>query len=218
MEHEFWHARWERQQIGFHQQAINPYLLRFWPTLKTPAASRLFVPLCGKSRDMLWLRQQGHEAVGVELSEIAVEAFFSENGLVPEIDRVGDFKRYRVEGLVLLCGDFFKLDATTLGAIDAVYDRASLIALPPEMRLAYARHLQSLLKRGVKTLLIAFEYPQHQMPGPPFSVQQEEVATLFGGGWDIELLSDEDILVQEPRFRERGVTQLHEKIYLLERL
>jgi len=215
MQADFWHERWQLGQIGFHQAEINLHLQQFWAHLQAPPAARVFVPLCGKSRDMLWLRAQGHEVLGVEISPLAVQAFFDENGLQPQVMRHGAFEVYRADGLQIYCGDFFALQPEQLTGVGAVYDRASLIALPPDMRPAYAARMHALLNDGTRTLLVAFEYPQHEMDGPPFSVSEAEVRALYGAHCSVRKLHELDILDQEPRFRARGLTRLQEKIYLL---
>lgn len=215
MHPDFWHERWHLGQTGFHQDDINPYLRQYWQRIGADAASRVFVPLCGKSADMLWLRAQGHAVLGVELSPLAVAAFFAEHGLQPAVHTQGAFAVHEADSLRLYCGDFFDLRAEDLAGVTAVYDRASLIALPPPMRPAYAAHLRRLLAPGSQVLLVAFEYPQDEMDGPPFSVSEAEIRSLYGGDCAIELLCAEDILEQEPRFRERGLTRLQEKVYRL---
>jgi len=195
---------------------VNPHVLAFWPRLDLPPGCRVFVPLCGKSRDMIWLAAQGHRVLGVELSPIAVRDFFAEHALSAVRERVGDFERWSAGEIVLLCGDFFHLTADQLSGIGAIYDRAALIALPPEMRVRYASHLQRLLP-ALPTLLVTMEYPQAEMAGPPFSVEEAEVRSLFGARHEIERLLDEDTLAAEPRFRERGLTRLREKVFALRR-
>ena len=215
MQQAFWHERWQQNQIGFHCDSINPHLQQYWSALQVNPGSRVFVPLCGKSKDMLWLLAQGLEIIGVELSPLAVTAFFSENGLTASTTLQGKFNVSEVGGLRLFCGDFFDLSGSDLTDVDAVYDRASLVALPPEMRTAYVARLQQLLKTGTAMLLVAFDYPQHEMPGPPFSVQQPEVQSLFGDWCKVELLNSQNILDQEPHFRDRGVSRMQEQVYLL---
>ena len=215
MQADFWHERWQRVQIGFHQQEINLHLRQYWGRLRIPAAATVFVPLCGKSGDMLWLRAQGHPVIGVELSPLAVRAFFEENDLQPQVARQGVFDVYEVDGVRIYCGDFFELRPEHLADVTAVYDRASLIALPPEMRPAYAAHMHALLNPGTQVLLVAFEYPQHEMNGPPFSVAEAEVHALYDAHCSVRKVRGLDILEQEPRFRARGITRLQEKIYLL---
>jgi len=195
---------------------VNPHVLAFWSRLDPPPGCRVFVPLCGKSRDMIWLAAQGHRVLGVELSPIAVRDFFSEHELSPATERIGDFERWSAGEIVLLCGDFFHLTADQLSEIGAIYDRAALIALPPEMRVRYASHLQRVLP-ALPTLLVTMEYPQAEMAGPPFSVEETEVRSLFGARHQIERLLDEDTLAAEPRFRERGLTRLREKVFALRR-
>lgn len=215
MKKEFWLERWEREEIGFHQDEINSYLRQYWDELNTASDALVFVPLCGKSSDLLWLRKQGHQVLGVELSPIAVQAFFRENNLIPHCATTGKFDRYEADGISILCGDFFDLDRADLAKVNAVYDRASLIALPPEMRERYARHLISILPPSTKTLLITFDYPQHEMQGPPFAVSKSEVEALYSGRASFRLLAQLDVLPQNPRFQLRGVNSLYENIFLL---
>lgn len=214
MEAEFWHERWQNNLIGFHLDQVNPYLVQFWPSLPVVPPARVFVPLCGKSRDLYWLTQQGYEVVGVELSELAVQAFFTENNLTPQLTTVNGFKLYRAEGLSLYCGDFFQLSPMLLGEIAAVYDRASLIALPPAMRQDYAGQLQRLCPRA-PTLLITLEYDQSLMGGPPFAVSEAEVRALYAEFYQIDRLLAQDVLEKNSRFRERGLNQLLEVVYRL---
>jgi thiopurine S-methyltransferase len=215
MKKEFWLERWERAEIGFHQDAVNPYLLRYWGELQAAQGGEVFVPLCGKSLDMLWLRQQGHAVLGVELSPIAVRDFFAENGLALTHARAGQFDQCEAEGIRILCGDFFELTREHLAQVRAVYDRASLVALPPEMRARYARHLAEILPSGTQVLLVTFDYPQQEMAGPPFAVSVAEVQALYGPYAEIRLLAQADVLELNPRFRQRGVTRMQENIFLL---
>jgi len=212
---EFWLERWDRAEIGFHQNEINPYLLRFWNTLSHPAGSEVFVPLCGKSLDMVWLRQQGNFVLGVELSALAVKDFFHEQGMTAERVSEGDFDNYIAEGYCLACGDFFDLSKQDVAKVSAVYDRASLVALPPEMRERYARHLVDILPSGTKILLITFDYPQAEMQGPPFAVSVKEVEALYSRFAEVRLLAQEDVLDQNPRFKQRGMTRMQENVFML---
>lgn len=215
MNRDFWLERWERKETGFHQDEINPYLRQHWPELHLAKGSEVFVPLCGKSRDMLWLRGQGHSVLGVELSPLAVQAFFMENGYTPLHSAEGKFDRCEAENIRILCGDFFDLDRDDLAGVKAVYDRASLIALPPEMRERYARHLVSILPPATQILLVTLDYPQAEMSGPPFAVSVDEVNALYREHAEIRLLAQLDVLEQNPRFRERGLSKLQENIFLL---
>jgi thiopurine S-methyltransferase len=215
---DFWHKRWRTGQIGFHQSAVDRYLEQFWGDLALEDHSPTFVPLCGKSLDLLWLRNRGHRVTGVELSPVALETFCMEHG-IPARRRVrDDFEVYDSVGLSLLCGDFFSLTQERLGGVCAVYDRAALISWTPELRAAYVQHMTSLTSPGAQTLLVTIEYPQAQMTGPPFSVGADDVDRLYGPNHAIRNLSRTDVLASEHRLRSRGVTQLHEACYRLTRL
>lgn len=174
------------------------------------------MPLCGKSLDMGWLREQGACVLGVELSRIAAEAFFEERGDEPALHVFGKFACYEADRIRILCGDFFDLTRDDMAGVSAVYDRASMVALPPEMRERYARHLASILPHAARILLITLDYPQHQMEGPPFSVSASEVETLYRDCAKISLLAQADVLPDNPRFAERGLARLQENIFLLE--
>jgi thiopurine S-methyltransferase len=215
MEKEFWHERWEQNETGFHQVEINSHLLKFWKKLRLPRGSLVFVPMCGKSRDMLWLTGQGYRVLGVELSAIAVRAFFMDNRHTFQLMPGSKFDRYVADDACILCGDYFDLCRDDLTKVRAVYDRASLIAFPPEMRKRYVNHLATILPLATQILLVSFDYPRHEMDGPPFSVSPEEVEALYQEHAKIDLLEQIDVLEQSPRFRERGLSRLQESVFLL---
>ncbi|MFO1372075.1 MAG: thiopurine S-methyltransferase [Candidatus Competibacteraceae bacterium] len=215
MEPSFWHRRWQRAEIGFHQQEINAQLQRFWSRLELQPGQRVFVPLCGKSRDLLWLAGEGYPVTGVEISPIAVPAFFDENELQPRRWQEGAFEIWEADEIRILLGDFFALEPHHLIDVAGVYDRASLFALPPALRERYVRKLEALLPAGMRTLLVTLEYEQAVMAGPPFAVNEAEVRALYEPTHEVELLHTRDALGEESRWRERGLTWLLERVYRL---
>ena len=216
MEPSFWHERWRLGQIGFHQPAVEEQLAKHWSELNV-SDGNVLVPLCGKSLDLLWLRERGCDVTGIELSAVAVESFCWGQGILAR-RTVGDaVDRFDAHRLRIFQGDLFTLDSARLGDFHAVYDRASLIALPAEERVRYVDQLIALTQPGTRTLLLTIEYSQQQTDGPPFSVSREEVQTLYGARHSIRLLKRRDILAKEPRLRARGVTELHENCFLLTR-
>jgi thiopurine S-methyltransferase len=217
MDADFWLQRWDQGQIGFHQDRVMPLLEKHWPSLALPAGSQVFVPLAGKSLDMLWLAAQGHRVLGVELSPLAVQQFFAEHGLQPRVHESRHGVHHVAGGIELICGDAFALDAQVLADCAAVYDRAALIALPAPMRQRYASQVYGVMPVGAQGLLITLEYPQTQKAGPPFSVVPAEVDALLAGQWQVDALERRDILSQEPRFVAAGVTSLDTAVYRLRR-
>ena len=217
MEHDFWQQRWQEGRIGFHQEDVTPLLREYWSTLALPPGSRVFVPLAGKTLDMSWLAAQGHRVLGVELSQIAVEQFFDEHGLTPTRRESRYGVHHLAGGVELICGNAFALDADLLSDCESVFDRAALIALPPELRRRYASELYARLPAGCRGLMITLEYPQQEKEGPPFSVDEEEVRALYTGDWRIELLERRDILAAQPGFVAEGVTRLATVAYRFER-
>ncbi|MCT4497144.1 thiopurine S-methyltransferase [Pseudomonas sivasensis] len=218
MEPKFWQERWARNQLGFHLPEVNPYLERHWPSLALAEGAKVLVPLCGKSLDLMWLATQGHRVLGVELSEQAVEAFFSEQSLTPRITQRGVFTVYQADLIEVWCGDFFALDAEVLADCTAVYDRAALIALPPLMRSQYTEQLNNMLRPGCQGLLITLDYDQTQKAGPPFAVTDEEVKVLLGAHWSLQVIEKQDILGESWKFVQDGVTGLDERVYMVARV
>lgn len=212
MEADFWLARWQRGEIGFHLPRPHPRLLRHWDEVAQGARGPVLVPLCGKSLDMVWLAERGHDLCGVELSAQALEAFIAETGLPLTRDAQG----YQGDGWRLYQGDWFQFSAAE--RFPLFYDRAALIALPPEMRVGYVQHLLDQLTDQARGLLITLEYPQPEMAGPPFSVMAEEVRTLFAGRARVKELERAEILAHEPRFRERGLSGLEEVVWEVSRV
>lgn len=213
MQPEFWHERWSSNRIGFHREAPLPLLVTHWPALELPADARVFVPLCGKSLDMLWLAERGHHVLGVELSELAVRQFFEARGLAPAIHDTAAGRHFTSGPFELIVGDAFALDAETLADCAAVYDRAALIALPADLRRTYAATAWRRLPPGCQGLLVTLEYPQAEKAGPPFSVAADEVAALLDHDWEVDIVERRDILENEPGFVADGVTALSTAVY-----
>ena len=179
MDAEFWHSRWKENKIAFHEGQANALLVKHFHSLPLAKGSRVFLPLCGKTRDIGWLTDQGYRVVGIELSQTAVDELFETMGYDPERLQVGKLTRYSSETIEIFVGDFFDLSAAMLGAVGAIYDRAALVAMPERMRKAYADHLTALTEAAPQ-FLVCYEYDQCQMEGPPFSVTGAEIRELYG--------------------------------------
>ena len=219
MEIDFWLERWSRGETGFHQDHINPYLGYYYGEMGPPVEKRpelrVFVPLCGKSKDLWWLRQSGYDSVGVECSDLAVEQFFEEQQLDYTKLNLNNHVSYKADRLEILLGDFFTLQADDIGHFTDIFDRASLIALPKAMRRDYVNKITELQKPGTRTLLITLTYPESEMDGPPFSVSEQEVNELYRDNFRVEKLAAKNILENEPGFKQRGLTSLTETAYKL---
>jgi thiopurine S-methyltransferase len=217
MDQHFWTSRWEQNDIGFHKQEVHHALIRHHDRLNHQPGDSVLVPLCGKSVDMVWLYEHGFRVVGTEFSPIAVETFFDENNLKPARRTGTRFDHYTAKGVELLCGDHFALQRSDLNGALAVYDRAALVALPPDLRRRYATLLTLLLPPAARILLVSYDYNQDEISGPPFAVPQTEISDLFGSGFDIELLDRRDVLESHQTLKSRGVTKINEFTSLLTR-
>lgn len=217
MDIKFWLDKWQAGDIQFHRKSsFQPNLVRFFPAHPT---GTVFVPLCGKSRDMFWFVEQGWRVIGVEASDLACQAFFEENAFAYRRIQQGAFTIYGGDSITLFCGDFFKLTKDDLCAAAAAYDRAALVALPPDMRETYAAHMTAILPEDATILLIALDYPQDQAKGPPFAVDAAEVHRLFGTAYAVsELAREEDTALQSRQPKFKHVERAFETTYLLRRL
>lgn len=218
MQADFWLERWRSGQIGFHQPIVSPLLEAHYASLAAAPDATVFVPLCGKSLDLIWLQQRCGQVIGVELAALAIEAFCAEQGVPARRRQLGPFDAYEAPGLRLLRGDFFALSEKLLGPVSIIIDRAALISWAPALRDTYAEHLSALTPSGARTLLITLEYQQSEFSGPPFAVMPEEVERLYGRTHRVDLLEREDVLGSEPRLRAHGVRSLHQTCYRLTRL
>lgn len=217
MDASFWLQHWREGRIGFHRDQPLPLLLKYWPTLALPASSRVLVPLCGKSLDMIWLASQGYRVLGVELSPLAVAQFLAENHLDAKVHDSPLGHHHVTDRIEIIQGDAFGLDDTTLATCDAIYDRAAVVALPAAMRRTYAKRVYARLRPGARGLMVTLEYAQREMDGPPFSVDASEVDALLGEHFEIDALDHRGILASEPGFAARGLTALSTGIYGLRR-
>ncbi|KAA9134148.1 thiopurine S-methyltransferase [Marinihelvus fidelis] len=190
MDADFWIERWASNNIAFHNEEANAFLVRHVDSLGLSAGDRVFVPLCGKTRDIAWLLAQGYRVAGVELVRDAVEQLFADLGVAPARSAEGAMERFSAKGLDIFVGDIFDLSAGSAGPVDAVYDRAALVALPAEMRTRYTRRLLELAPSAPQ-LLVTYVYDQSLKAGPPFSIDKSEVASHYDASHDLTLLDSE---------------------------
>ena len=210
-----WQKKWQTNDIGFNQSKPNALMTRYFESLHLKQGSLVFAPLCGKSVDMLWLAEQGYLVIGVELSTIACTAFFEEHRLPATVTQSEYFTSYQSDQITLIAGDYFNLTPTIVGEIDAVFDRAALVALPPPLRQRYVKLLTQLCQSKTSIFLISFSYDQSAMQGPPFSVDQSQVNALYSADFNIQLLHDKPIQQISPHLQVKGLSAASEQVYCL---
>ena len=214
MEKEFWKERWSLGQIGFHLGEVNPHLVRQYDRLPLLPASEILVPLAGKSLDLRFFTEEGHHVTAIELSSLAIEAFFEEQGLIATQHDEGSFVFHETDQITFLEGDFFALEPSSIAAPTLVYDRAALVAMPPELQSRYKDQLIRLAQ-GAPIFLVTLDYPPHEMQGPPFPITEVRVNELFGTTHTILPLDCRDELEQNPHFKAKGLTRFTESAWLL---
>lgn len=188
----FWHQRWEKNEIAFHESKANPLLVKHFNELSLAKGRRIFVPLCGKTLDISWLLSKGYRVAAAELSQIAIEQLFMELGVQPETSPVGEVEQWSANNLDIFVGDIFALSRKVLGPVDGIYDRAALVAFPEEMRKRYTAHLMETTGQAPQ-LLICYDYDQSLMEGPPFSVSNDEVKRHYAVNYDVTLIASTDV-------------------------
>ena len=213
MKADFWLKKWELGETSFHQESINESLQAWWNAVGAPAGSTVLVPLCGKSLDMCWLADQGHEVVGVEVSSIACREFFENNKLKPAIEEAGAFRIFSAGPYRLLQGDFFTATSADVWPASAFYDRAALVAMPPEMQKGYMRQLLGLLPPGAVGLINSLEYPPEVMDGPPFSIDEARTRELLGPRCLVTRLSIREVNTEGTNLERKGLVGLAETAY-----
>ena len=217
VDNQHWLDRWQEDRIGFHETSVNRHLQNCFPGLAPAPGSGVFLPLCGKAVDIHWIAGQGFEVIGIELSSIAIEAFFAENSLDFERVETDRFAQYKSANITLLQGDFFDLKPDDLSNCQLVYDRAALIALEPHDRPRYYDHMLTIVPASCDMLLISLEYDQTEMQGPPFSVPSEEIIHRYRDAFSIHTLETSNIIDERPRWRKVGLSALQESVFSLTR-
>ncbi|MDE0680036.1 MAG: thiopurine S-methyltransferase [Gammaproteobacteria bacterium] len=213
MKAEFWLDKWKLNEIGFHQESTNESLQAHWPSVRAPAGGAVLVPLCGKSLDMCWLAEQGHAIIGIEVSALACTAFFAGLELKPRIEESGELLSMSAGPYRLLRGDFFASTVADIGAVDAFYDRAALVAMPPDMQPDYVRQLIGLLPPGTVGIVNCVEYPSDAMEGPPFSIDEARLRQLLSPYCRVERCASREVEVLGSGLKERGLARLTETVY-----
>jgi thiopurine S-methyltransferase len=209
----FWIKTWGESNIGFHLADFHPALDKYWPELET--GTSVLVPLCGKTRDLLWLEERGLDVTGFEFVESAVVDFFRENSLAWEETVQYGHKCYSAcdRNIRIFVSDFIHFADDYGGQpMDSLYDRAALVALPEDMRAAYVAACKKLLTASPQGLLVTLEYEPIAMEGPPFSVPAAEVDRLWKG--QLALVEQVDMLSSMPRAIASGVRRLDEYLWV----
>lgn len=210
-----WQQCWRDRQTDFHQASVNSLLRKCWPWLELGEGSRVFVPLCGMSLDMIWLADQGHEVIGVELSPIAVRTFFRENHLEAVRTRNGTFDCWQSGKLSILCGDFFALTKEDLGHIDAVYDRAALTALAEGIRGHYVAQLRLLVPDACEILLLTVEDAEAWETTDQALAAADEISALYSNDFEVALMHVEGVCEPAPDFAGQASLRTTHKAYRL---
>ncbi len=223
MDAEYWLQRWREGRTDWHRDEVMPLLEKYWPASGAAAGARVLVPLCGKSIDMLWLSRQGHDVLGVELSPVAVESFLRENHLHARSVAAPEGIHFEVSNppggaIEIINGNIFDVAPEIIARCNAFYDQAAMIALPAKVRERIARDVYAQLPAESHGLLIVLDYPQHEMEGPPFSVDPKEVQALLAAQWQVTAFDRRDIFASDPGFAARGATAMHTSVYALHKL
>lgn len=211
MERQFWLERWQNGQIGFHLPAPHPLLVAHHGAVLRDAR-KVLVPLCGKTHDLTFLASRGHDVVGVELSQLAVDDYFRGLGVVPEVTRADEHTVHRYERLCIVVGDFFTVPVEFVGPCDGVYDRASLIALPAAMRAAYVASVRRLVEARARGLLVTLAFDAEG--GPPFSVTEASARSAYGDALHARVATL-DVTEASPNVLARGATRVEELAFEL---
>ena len=136
--------------------------------------------------------KQEFRVIGAELSELAIQQLFAELDLVPVITAIGDINHYRADNIDIFVGDIFDVTQDMISQVDAILDRAALVALPPDMRKTYTKHLIEITSSAPQ-LLLTFEYGVTDVTGPPHSISQDEVVAHYGDHYHLKTLELFDI-------------------------
>lgn len=248
---ERWQKGWDSGRYsvpgqGFHKAEVNPFLVKHMPLLQLSPSEdickqdRVLVPLCGKTVDMVYFADQKISALGLEAIPRAIQEFAEivklpkEAAVFPLHKNAQHNWKLNGNGYVgIVEGDALDFKVDEKGPVDAIWDRAALIALRPEDRDAYVFMLHNALKPGGRVLLSVVEHDMVVMPeghlssstpptgtlepyGPPYSITKEYVSSLYSK-FNFNLLQElerRDLIAEEPKWQEKGATKFEQICYL----
>ncbi|WP_372654723.1 thiopurine S-methyltransferase [Halobacteriovorax sp.] len=207
MEREFWEKAWDERNIGFHMSETNAFLKWAIENQVIQKRKTALVPLCGKTLDLIFLRDLGFSVYGVELAEKAVLEFFNENDLEFSIKQSENFKIFETRGITIFCGDLFKLTSSNIPEVDFIYDRASNVALPPEMREDYYKKIKELSSANTEMLLLTGHSLDNDKHGPPFSIPKNEIEAAYKEfSQEFKILQEKKKKITSKRLKEQGIS------------
>jgi thiopurine S-methyltransferase len=180
---------------------------------------------------MAYLASQDNvEVTGLDGIRSALEEFAAEHSsleIVPLPSSGDKYERFSGKNIYLLKGDYFDLDDTTAGGrFDAVWDRASIIAIEPSLRELYVETLSKVIKPGgtllVSTLDRRTGTEEGMNAGPPYSVPEGEIRRLYEGqDWveSVILVEEIDQFAASPadkeRFSKSGTTSMYNLVFVI---
>jgi thiopurine S-methyltransferase len=214
---EFWKQKWVEGSTHFHNDAFNSNLVKHYPKFEKEN-HHVFIPLCGKTNDIFYFTEKGHKVLGVELSELAVGQFFEENKLEHKKEKSEHYKLYKTNDITMALGNLFDLTKEDLKDINFIYDRASLVALPVELRKSYYELLREKIGIGTEMLLISFEHGYDTVIGPPHSVPTKEIYENLKTHYEITSLEVKDLDIKSPKLLAQNATKATEPILYLKKI
>ena len=208
---EYWKKRWMDNNIGWHRDKVHNLLVKYVHELTGGRSDlRVFVPLCGKSRDMLWLAEQDHNVVGVEVAKQPIESFFEENDLTFSVEKVKlaaavdpvDVYKCVEKKIIIFCCDLFLLSEEDVdGRFDAIWDRGSLSAMQPAVDKRgkrYAKKIHSLLAADGKYMLEThLYYGVDRGKSTPASISDELLNEIYEEDFILKELEVERLRVDQ---------------------
>jgi len=189
----YWENRWATGQSQWHKNEVNPLFLKWFDECKGRRARgtmetdmRFLFPLCGKSRDLIWVYRKGYYVTGIEAVASVVDALYTEANIpyTKYYEKEIDGWIYESSGdnakLKVFCCDVFKMSMRLLRyPVDRVYDIKSYVAIEREDREKYIRIILSMVTSKFRYLLIAVQYDPTRFAGPPRHVDRAELTNLF---------------------------------------
>lgn len=183
-----WLDAWNRGLTPWSDPGINQYLRDNLAKLRLTTGCTILVPMCGDSADMVWLAEQGHNVVGIDISHLAIESFFSQATIA--YNKIGNVytSKNTPLNITIINENIFNTELLSTFSFDAIYDKGALVTVPHKHKPKYILRMHKLAPRA-KILLITAYY--RQAPGygaPPFLESVESVQSLYREHYSFSLL------------------------------
>ncbi|TEB29876.1 S-adenosyl-L-methionine-dependent methyltransferase [Coprinellus micaceus] len=163
-----WDNAWKQNITPWDMGGVQPSLKEVMENSRIPfpRSGKVLVPGCGTGYDVFYFASLGLKAMGMDISETAVEAAYKARYKEPQ--NVFDNSDFVAANFFEYSNIIFPEDRFNL-----VYDHTFFVAIPPAKRSDWGKEMAALIKPGGYLITVVFPILPQTSTGPPYYVRPE---------------------------------------------